>query len=253
MTNVILWVGGEIVFYKLLDSLFNKSNKVYSDADDIRDKKENELYKEIYTYANNKLEQLHERKRHIEIKSLYVLQATAVVVTLFTALLNYCGELPEQLSWLSSLGIFSFYVVVAITIFFLISSLNDGIVTWRTTRRLIKHENIRVEWDKKILKLYGQGKVSDNDVENTAKQKLKKKNVMKKGYYLESPHPRQAIAFAKGGMNIEEYYKNMVDGLNKSIDSADLINTAKNMYFNKGIKLFVCAIFLVIFLGILVA
>ncbi|MEG0563181.1 hypothetical protein [Anaerorhabdus sp.] len=81
------------------------------------------IIKEIYDYSFSNLEGLKNSKRHLEIKSLYVLQATALLLTLFLALDNSATSVV--LICLKMV----FYLVIAFTVLLLLLGLNDSILS----------------------------------------------------------------------------------------------------------------------------
>lgn len=87
---------------------------------------EYEVKKDLYEYSKCKLNSLMERKRHVETKSLYVLQASAVLVTLFTALM---GGMANKNIIIIIMEIL-FYTLILFSMFSLLVSLDDNIVSW---------------------------------------------------------------------------------------------------------------------------
>jgi len=97
----------------------------------IKVKKNNgEVKKELYNYAVKKLEMRHESKRHVEIKSLYILQASTVLITLFTGLLAYSDNVNQCFKIPILILKFLFYILAALSILSLLISLDDTIANW---------------------------------------------------------------------------------------------------------------------------
>lgn len=82
----------------------------------------NEIIDEIYKHSINQLENTKQIKRHVEIKSLYLLQATAILLTLFSAL----G--PHSNNTVNIFFEIIFYFVIVGTVIILLLSLNDTLI-----------------------------------------------------------------------------------------------------------------------------
>lgn len=85
-----------------------------------------EKLKLVYEYAVNQYESLLERKRHIEIKTLYLLQIIVVLVTLFVGIVNSLVSSEIKIIILQSV----FYIAALIALVLAIISLNDNINIW---------------------------------------------------------------------------------------------------------------------------
>lgn len=107
----------------------DKLNKKVNDLSKEKNQSEIEVKKDIYEYSQHSLDSLFERKRHIEIKSLYVLQASAVLVTLFTTLLGIIST-KIKYSIYMTIGIILFYILILIAILSLLVALDDTIASW---------------------------------------------------------------------------------------------------------------------------
>lgn len=90
------------------------------------DQNEYEVKKDLYEYSKYKLNSLMERKRHIETKSLYVLQASAVLVTLFTALMGSRANKNNIIIIMETI----FYALILFSMISLLISLDDTVVSW---------------------------------------------------------------------------------------------------------------------------
>lgn len=80
----------------------------------------------LYTYSFNQIDNRKNVKRHTETKSLYLLQATAVLLTLFSLIdLDATGTVfsPRAIEVFSGI----FYFLIAYTVFILLISLNDSL------------------------------------------------------------------------------------------------------------------------------
>lgn len=82
--------------------------------------------KEIYDFALKSLDTKLERKHHFEVKALYILQATAILITLFV---GFQDRISNKLTTLQLINyIFfrnGFYITIAITLVALLASLFD--------------------------------------------------------------------------------------------------------------------------------
>lgn len=85
---------------------------------------------ELYNYSVKLLEMKLERKRHLEIKCLYVLQAAAILVTLYLGLVDKINVVTTNSTVLVVILKILFYLAIAITLFLLLISLNDGITNF---------------------------------------------------------------------------------------------------------------------------
>lgn len=84
--------------------------------------------KEIYDFSIKAVEIKLERKHHLEIKSLYILQATAVLITLFVGFQDTIGNISD--SKLQANYIFfrnGFYLCILISLVALLLSLIDAL------------------------------------------------------------------------------------------------------------------------------
>lgn len=84
--------------------------------------------KEIYDFSIKALETKLERKHHLEIKSLYILQATAVLITLFVGFQDKIGNITD--SKLQANYIFfrnGFYTCILVSLVALLLSLIDAL------------------------------------------------------------------------------------------------------------------------------
>lgn len=106
-----------------------KLNKKVNNLNEVKNQSEVEVKKDIYEYSQRSLDSLFERKRHIEIKSLYVLQASAVLVTLFTTLFGIINT-KINYSVYMIVGIVMFYILILIAILCLLIALDDTIARW---------------------------------------------------------------------------------------------------------------------------
>lgn len=80
----------------------------------------------LYTYSFNQIDNRKNVKRHTETKSLYLLQATAVLLALFSLIdLDATGTVfaPRVIEVFSGI----FYFLMAYTVFTLLISLNDSL------------------------------------------------------------------------------------------------------------------------------
>lgn len=200
---------------------------------------EEELLSEIYTYSKEKLSELHERKRHIEIKTLYVLQASVIIVTLFTILLKYCDKFTGIFVTISHVFIGIFYIVLTLSVIVLLFALNDNISKLKF-----------IKW--KFRDIFEQ---MDNDYEiYKITTKTEENDDIKKGEYIETPYVIDLLNMSKKNKcNKTIYFKRLCKQYHLSIYSADKINIVKNYCFVFGTKLFIVALIIIISLGILIA
>lgn len=200
--------------------MFNINKEFLKDK---KEKKEEEklYYKEIYDYSLHELDSLYERKRHIEIKSLYTLQASAIVITLFSTLIKFT-DIP---SYISIILIFAFYCVMVFGVFLLLLSLKDTILKYCLIRHIVD------KLDKTSVGINVKG-IKDADKK-----------------YIETPRPYKLLKYE----NIQKHYKDMAYSISRSIYSLNRINIAKDLLLKMGLDSFVISICIVILLGILVA
>lgn len=86
--------------------------------------------KEIYDYALNLLDIKLERKHHLEIKSLYVLQATAILITLFLGFKDKIGNGLNSNQLVQFIVLRDlFFISVGVTLVSLLLALLDKIVS----------------------------------------------------------------------------------------------------------------------------
>jgi hypothetical protein len=84
--------------------------------------------KEIYDYSIKNLEINIDRKHHFEIKSLYILQATAILVTLFVGFKDKITDNLSNVQLANYIFIRNlFYLAILITLITLLLSLFDAI------------------------------------------------------------------------------------------------------------------------------
>jgi hypothetical protein len=90
-----------------------------------------DILKEIYDYSLKELEIVLERKHHLEIKSLYVLQPTAVLIALF---LGFIDKMGNDIIGVQEIQVIilrdCFYVTIVITLILLLLALNDSIINY---------------------------------------------------------------------------------------------------------------------------
>lgn len=96
----------------------------------VKDDKENidkeNIDKEIYTFLLDSYNQHMERKRHIEIKILYLLQATAILITLFLGLVSQSVNAIESIK--ININEMVFYCSIAVALITLTISLVDTLL-----------------------------------------------------------------------------------------------------------------------------
>jgi hypothetical protein len=82
--------------------------------------------KEIYDFALKSLDTKLERKHHFEVKTLYILQATAILITLFV---GFQDKISDKLNTLQQINFIffrnGFFISIAITLVALLASLFD--------------------------------------------------------------------------------------------------------------------------------
>lgn len=86
--------------------------------------------KEIYDFGLKSLDTKLERKHHFEIKALYILQATAILITLFV---GFQDKISDKLTNLQQINFIffrnGFYIAIGVTLVALLGSLFDAIFT----------------------------------------------------------------------------------------------------------------------------
>ena len=185
-------------------------------------KNEYEVKKDLYEYSKYKLNSLMERKRHIETKSLYVLQASAVLVTLYTALMGRIGSKNNIIIIIETV----FYILILLSILLLLASLDDTIVSW------FKHKK-----DKNKNNNVDKSEVKDEDSSN----------------YLDTPEVKDIEYTLKGNYDLLRYYTLMTNAFVKSNNSGDVIAIMKVKYFHYGLRLFIGAVIMLSIIGIILA
>lgn len=85
-----------------------------------------EILREIYATSINCKDDAQNRKQHSEIKSLYLLQAVAILISIFGL-----DSVQKNITNLQTFKIL-FYILVGLTLFFLLCCLNDSILAMFT-------------------------------------------------------------------------------------------------------------------------
>lgn len=107
-------------------------------------KREEAKLKEIYDFGLKSLDTKLERKHHFEIKTLYILQATAILITLFV---GFQDKISDKLTAVQQMNFIffrnSFYIAIGITLLSLLGSLFDAIFTkfidFKSPKTLVEH------------------------------------------------------------------------------------------------------------------
>ncbi|OOM75488.1 hypothetical protein [Clostridium sp. BL-8] len=239
LSSVRKWIMNVINTNK--DNLDIEVQKEESNFDKKNNQAELDIRKDIYDHSRNYLDSLLERKRHIEIKSLYVLQASAALVTLFTALLT---PVKVQYSIPMKIAIFAFYALILVAIIFLLIVLDDTIANSKLIRKICFGKD---DADEKIEK--NKDKLNEESNQANIDSKNKKNN----DNFLNLPRSRGILEKMNGNYDLIFYYRKMTKALDKSINSGHKITTIKTKFFHLGIRVFIAAVVVVISLGILIA
>ncbi|MBU3176672.1 hypothetical protein KPL47_09835 [Clostridium estertheticum] len=222
---------------KKIFDLFNRVINTLTESSQLNDNKmrlqeEIEHYKEVYEYAQKELDDLVERKRHIEIKILYLLQACALVITLFTALIGYIINDDFMYIKFSSYLVVVFYIAIALSVICLVISLDDTLASWKFTKSLFLII-YKTNMDKELKEVYEDGETI--------------------GLHKEAPTSKLLLEVDINEIGKRSYYRRIIKSFIRSTMTSRTLLLCKNMYFTFALKLFVTSIILVIALGILVA
>lgn len=215
--------------------------------------------KVIYEYSKEKVKDVMERKRHTEIKTLYLLQATAVVSALLMAF-NDNGFFTEVLKLFNIKKAFTIndgiyigaYATLIFTIFVLVASLQDRLLHWKITRFLMNiFYDIDVEVELKVSE-YLENLITKNkeelnrDLKRSEKKKLKKEAESRYNY-IDSIEPRKLFEYYNQCTgDLTEFYKTVIDMLSNSVESGGLIHVAKDMWFSIGLFSFLISVLLIL-------
>ena len=111
-------IEAEISKKKHKQILENESSQNILDKPDC----DNEILREIYSSSINCKDDAQKRKQHLEIKSLYLLQAVAILISIFGL-----DSVQKNIANLQTFKIL-FYILVGLTLLFLLCCLNDSIL-----------------------------------------------------------------------------------------------------------------------------
>lgn len=185
-----------------LSSIFLKSNEG------------KHVFGEIYQYALKQLEQMYDRKRHIETKGLYLLQGQMIVVTIYLAIIP-----KGELNLIKKIILIVLLVIMIISIFFTILVQRDDILKYGFVKKMMKEKY---------------------DV------------VIKDEAFHDLPSVDNIIKHVKEMRSAKEFYERISKSINTSINGIDNVNYAKNHYLNKAIIWFLLALFIISIVGIVI-
>lgn len=160
---------------------------------------------QIYSYALGQIEQLHQRKRHIETKALYLLQGQMIVVTIYLAI-NW-GTDNNDINTIILKGVA--LLILIISMVFTVIVQKDNILSYKFVKRKLK-KKYHIE--------------------------------VKKEEFEDMPQVNSMLNSIKSKRCSRNFFEQMIGKIQISIDSIDNINIAKNYYLNLSIDIFIISI-----------
>lgn len=215
----------------------------------------------IFQYSKEKVDETLRRKQHTEIKTLYLLQATAVISALLMAfddnniitqihMLIYPKTQLNYNDWICLIA----YMTLIFTIIILVISLNDTILNYKVFRNLLK-KFYKIDIDKELRITEDlQRKVAEVEKQYNRKlipkeeKNIKKNLISTKCKYQDMPEPSILLDKLKEDKykDDDKFYEMLIKNMNMTVLSGQLINKAKDMCFNMGLFLFLISIILIL-------
>jgi hypothetical protein len=84
----------------------------------------------IYSFSKQKIESKLQTKAHLENKCMNLLQASAVLITLFVGIMSFKQDITLELQSIIVKIEYAFFLTLLITIITLLLSLDDSIANW---------------------------------------------------------------------------------------------------------------------------
>lgn len=180
------------------------------------------MEKDIYIWSRDKIQELMNRKKHIETKILYLLPVITIVMALIT--INIKAQVPKEIEilskWVDSIA----YVLLILCLLILINGLKDTLLSKKWVRILMDYE-------------YGE------------------KIFIQEGI-LDSPYPKRMLDGYNSLINEKkeekEIYGVMIEGLDNVCKEINYVAMAKNMCFEYGVKIITIVVTMVLIKNIII-
>jgi hypothetical protein len=169
----------------------------------------------ILSYSLQKLQQLHERKRHIETKGLYLLQGQAVSIALFSVIWTDGGSISWNDNILSKLKII-IYVLILVCI----------IISVGTTVFIQKDNLLSSKCIQKILKRKYNIKISDEEAKG----------------FRDIANPQYILDLYYKNKSNRILFEKIIESIDTSINNLCNICISKNYFLNKAICYFIASL-----------
>lgn len=189
-----------------------------------RVEKNDKMLKDIYIWSREKADELLRRKQHIEMKILYLLPVVSIIMGFVTVNLKEAEKLTKELKILVKMFNGVSYILLIISMFFLIAGLEDVLLKKKWIRCIYNYE-------------YGKQIELMNGIIDTPFPKK-----MLDGYTLQRSENKTT----------NDIYRTMIDNLQKVCKNIELVSTAKNMCLVYGVKFNLYAILIILFKSIIV-